>query len=175
MCVAPTPIIGDDMKLRILAAISLAGSLVTVQVAQAHGGEVVAGTLFGAGAGALLGQAIAGNQGAVVGGAIGAVAGTAIAANQGRVYTSYPYPAAPAVTYYPNAPVYNGDPVVYGNAQVYYTPPPPPVVYAPRPVYAAPYYPPAPVYAPARVYYSPPAYYGGHHHRHHHRSHRDWR
>jgi hypothetical protein len=113
------------MKLRILAAIGLAGSLVTVQVAQAHGGQVVAGTLFGAGAGAVLGQAIAGNQGAVLGGAIGAVAGTAIAANQGRVYTSYPYPVAPAVTYYPNAPVYNGDPVVYGNAQVYYSNPAP--------------------------------------------------
>ncbi len=83
------------MKLRILAAIGLAGSLVTAQVAHAHGGQVVAGTLFGAGAGALLGQAIAGNQGAVVGGAIGAVAGTAIASNQGRVYTSYPYPARP--------------------------------------------------------------------------------
>ena len=77
-----------------------------------------------------------------------------------------------------------------GSAQAYwdrgyggprYYAPPPPVYYAPRPVYVPPpppvYYAPRPVYVPPPVYYAPRPYYGprwGHPGRGHGRGPRHW-
>ena len=176
-------------RFALMVAFGLAGAGGAVQSAHAHGGQIAVSTLFGAGAGAgaVVGQAFGGQQGAVVGSVVGAVAGSAIAANQGRVYSTYGYPVAPAVVtypahvthypvaapgyyppagypaagYYPVAPAYNGDPVVYGAV--------------PRPVYVAP--PPAVYYAPPRPYYGGHVQYryGGSGHHGHHRGHYGWR
>lgn len=139
----------------------------------AAGGDVVAGTLFGAGAGALVGQAFGGRQGAVVGGVIGAVAGNALASHDrhhryhGHNHGVTVYPQAAVYPVHPphvgwSAPVY---PVGPAPAYVHVGPsylPPPAVYVAPRPIY---YPPPAVVYQPVR-----PRHWDHHHHhraRHH--------
>jgi len=155
------------------AVLAVAGLCVSLPAA-AGGGDIVAGTLFGAGAGALVGQAFGGQQGAVVGGVIGAVAGNALASSD-RHHRHYGYNHGVAV--YPQAPGYPVHPPHVGWSQPSYPvgpapayvqvvpsyPPPPPVYVAPRPIY---YPAPAVVYQPVR-----PRHWDHHHRARHHGSH----
>jgi hypothetical protein len=101
----------------------------------ASAADQLAGTLIGAGTGAIIGNAIDRQDGAIVGGIFGAILGAAISDDDRRTVT----------VRHVHQPV----PVHRDHARVYYAPPP--VVY---------YAPPQVVYhAPPRVrYVAPPAY-----------------
>lgn len=165
---------------RAACALAVAGLMVSLPAAA--GGDVVVGTLFGAGVGALVGQAFGGQQGAVVGGVIGAVAGNALASSdrhqhgyQSRhgVAVQYPYaPGYPAAGYpvYPAHSGWSAQTYPVGPGAAYVTvapayPPAPPVYVAPRPIY----YPPATL-----VYPQAEPRHWGHHRSWRHHGHRHW-
>ncbi len=95
-----------------LAGLGMAGS--------ALASDAVAGAIFGAGAGAIIGHAIGGPEAAAAGGVIGAVTGAA-ATSHGRG---------------PGVAVHFSPGYVYGPPRIYHRPPvyvaPPPVMYLPH-------------------------------------------
>ncbi|MGE0313937.1 MAG: hypothetical protein AB7P21_20190 [Lautropia sp.] len=148
--------------------VAAAAAVSTLAAGTVHAANPVAGAVVGAGAGALVGQALGGRDAAIVGSAIGAIAGAGIAqASQGRGAMMIVAPAVP-VRVHDRGPGYIVGPY----------PPPPrhrdgywqrfqdnwgapywvwrdvrPVIAAP-PVYAPPVYAP-PVYVPAPVRVGP--------------------
>lgn len=76
------------MKRRfVFAAPLFAASLALTSAAQA--GDALIGALVGAGAGLVVGHAVAGRDGAIVGGGIGAIAGAAIGSHHHRSRAVY--------------------------------------------------------------------------------------
>ena len=117
----------------------VAGGLATASSAsRADEFNTVLGAGVGAVAGAVIGQSVAGRNGAIIGAGAGGLVGASIAQQRG----SYPVaavPVQPVVSAYPAYPAYPSyrypTPVAYA---------PPPAVVVPAPVYAVPQWRPAP-------------------------------
>jgi hypothetical protein len=116
----------------------VAGGLATASSAsRADEFNTVLGAGVGAVAGAVIGQSVAGHNGAIIGAGAGGLVGASIA--QRGPYPIATVPARPAVVTYPAYPAY---PNYRYPAPVAYAPAP--AVVVPTPVYAAPQWRPAP-------------------------------
>jgi len=116
----------------------VAGGLATASsVSRADEFNTVLGAGVGAVAGAVIGQSVAGRNGAIIGAGAGGLVGASIA--QRGSYPVAAVPAQPVVAAYPAYPAYPN--YRYPTPAAYA---PPPTVLVPAPVYAAPQWRPAP-------------------------------
>lgn len=102
------------MKTNVLATSALLAGLIAVGSSAAMASDQLAGALIGAGAGAVVGNAVGGRDAAVAGGFIGAILGAAVADHDHhRTIVSQPhrhraYVPPPAHRHYAPRPHWNG-------------------------------------------------------------------